>query len=159
MNAPTPGLLERLLLKLVPHFDIVKADQLYLRRFILLGTRYGNVYLHHICHSDDDPDPHDHPWDFVTFLLRGHYINAQYAGFNEVDEATDWRDKEGAQLCSAPGVYTRAAEHCHQVILPDGPTWSLVLTGPRKRDWNFITKAGPVFWREYLNDWSDRGHD
>ncbi|MFY9716316.1 MAG: hypothetical protein WAK40_00025, partial [Thermoplasmata archaeon] len=83
------GWLEKVLLKVVPHFDIVKKgpaleDLLYLRRFILLGTRFGNVYLHHICRSDDDADPHDHPWSFVTFILSGEYVNVQYAGYNEV---------------------------------------------------------------------------
>jgi hypothetical protein len=101
-----PGWFERLLMKLVPHFDIVKTTQLlcpncvlecdfcdnpentkatviYLRRFYLwrskwIGKNWGDLYLHHIIRSDDDPDPHDHPWGFTGFILAGGYTDEQW---------------------------------------------------------------------------------
>lgn len=157
------SLLERMLLKVFPHFDIVKNGDLYLRRFMLFTSRFGNVYVHHIARGDDDPDPHDHPWDFMTLILRGGYRNDQYAGFKEIDgDFISWGDPEGEEYCRAGSLHIRSAEHCHQVKFDDKTApdaWTLVVTGPRRRDWNFITPQGPVFWREYLNDWEPRGHD
>jgi hypothetical protein len=49
-------------------------------------------------------------------------------------------------------VVRRKAEHIHRVILCGGrPAWTLVKTGPYRREWNFVTKDGPVPWRKYLN--------
>lgn len=141
-----------------------KVTSLYLRRFYIwrsswIGKNWGDLYLHKIARSDDDPDPHDHPWDFRTFVLKGGYT----------DEAYFWRDfpkcwNEGPGLRShwaddvvkAPATRFRPYHHIHRVILPDDkPAWTLVLTsGYRKTngnaDWNFVTVDRKVPWREYL---------
>lgn len=87
-------MIQKLLQRVFKHFDIVKTvdgvQTLYLRRYYLLETRWGNIFLHNICRSDDDPDPHDHPWNFLTVLLRGSYI----------DEAHDFVSKD----LSEPGL-------------------------------------------------------
>jgi hypothetical protein len=161
-----PGWFERLLLLLVPHFDIIKAPdirekaqketRLYLRRFYIFrskwfGWNFGDVYLHHIVESDSDPDPHDHPWGFRGLILAGGYTNDTY----------HWRDR----YFSFPGIRTgpfpelvkpltfinRPAEHIHKVILHPGKTaWTLLFTKGYEREWNFITTNGPVHWRIYL---------
>ncbi len=86
------GLFERLLMLLIPHFDIIKSPAkgeggtettVYLRRFYLFrskwfGMNFGDVYLHHIVRSDDDPDPHDHPWGFTGLILSGGYMDQSW---------------------------------------------------------------------------------
>lgn len=163
---PEPSFLERVVMRLFKKYDIVKQvdgrESVYLRRyFILKPTKnFPGIYLHHICRSDDDRDPHDHPWSFLALILKGGYQNHQHAGFLEhadakalgLEDDFRWGELLEVENCKPGRIYTRAAEHCHQVKLPEGKTsWSLVLTSHYKgRSWNFITPEGPVPWRQYL---------
>ena len=36
-------------------------------------TRWGQLVLHIFYRGDEDPSPHDHPWDFWTFPLTSYY--------------------------------------------------------------------------------------
>jgi hypothetical protein len=128
----------------------------YLRRFFLFRSKWlryigikadwGNLYLHHILRSDDDPDPHDHPWDFTSTILSGGYTDETWNWFGRALRAGPWMHPV------APGrIVHRKAEHIHRVRLNnEQPAWTLVKTGPYRRDWNFIKEAGPVLWWEYL---------
>lgn len=138
--ASTEKLSMRLLTWLLPHRDIVKEGKgLYLRRFYL-GRLFGwRLFLHYIARSDDDRDPHDHPWDFATFILKGGYVE-------EIDmpHAMD-------VIIAKPGtLHFRAAQHTHQITLRRGPAWTLVLAGPPKRSWGFNTPRGWKDHKEYL---------
>jgi hypothetical protein len=183
-----PGWFERLLLLLIPHFDIIKAPDIregeqkqtvvYLRRFYLFrskwfGLNFGDVYLHHIVRSDDDPDPHDHPWGFTGLILKGGYTDHRYTWTPPQLIHTRNVSIMGDQVLVGEGkfvaeqgrregpfpekvrpltVIRRKAEHIHKVIVPEGKTaWTLIFTSGYNRDWNFITPTGPVFWRTYLN--------
>jgi hypothetical protein len=165
--------LERLLCKLLPYRDIVKVvdgkETLYLRRFFLKRSQAksmtgdeGGVFLHVIHRNDDDKDPHDHPWDFTSVVLKGGYV----------DECWHWIEDAGAgrrlpgTLFRVKGerrppeyervrplrVVQRKAEHLHRVqgIKPGRPAWTLVFTGPRRRSWGFVTENGWRHWRDYL---------
>lgn len=137
------------LLKLFDHVDIVKEvageKVTYLRRYFIFTCKRFNIYLHHIRRSDDDPDPHDHPWDFSTFILRGSYTNegyrqcgASYPCLHPEFKDVRWYAK-------------RKAEHIHQVkLIKKKMVWTLIFTGPYRREWNFVTRNGPVMWRTYL---------
>jgi hypothetical protein len=101
--------------------DHLCATGVYLRRW-RVETPWFSVRLHHWLHSDDDRNPHDHPWAFVTAVLRGSYI----------DEGLTRRQRV------RPGhVYYRSADHAHWVHLDRGEVWTLVLTGPKVRRWGF----------------------
>lgn len=54
------------------------VESIYLRRWYLFKSKYFNIMLHNIRRSDDDPDPHDHPWGFVSVILRNGYVDEQY---------------------------------------------------------------------------------
>jgi hypothetical protein len=137
-----------------------KVKVLYLRRFYLwrsrwIGKNWGELYLHKIVRSDDDPDPHTHPWWFWTFLLKGRYR----------DEGWLWvRNRVRVQALDdtlvAPAFRRRGIEHIHRVRLDEDnpkPAWTLVRTGPYQydsnadADWSFVTETGFVSWRKYLN--------
>lgn len=175
------SLLERLLMAVVPYVDIVKTVDgekvVYLRRFKLWRSKSGNIYLHHIFRSDDDPDPHDHPWDFTSLILSKGYRDEQWLFVpmvqsepgkakgpivdsypNPVDiTVKGQRFKIDDEICRPPNVVQRNAEHIHRVILDRGPAWTLVFTGPIRRSWGFIRATQWSFWREYLNVWGKRG--
>lgn len=121
-----------------PHFVIGHADRPYLRRwYILPRNRFVNVYLHQFLRDDDDRALHDHPWPYLSVILRGGYYEITGAG-------SAWY---------GPGtILTRHATHRHRVELHQGkPCWTLFITGPRVREWGFYCKHGWVHWREFTS--------
>jgi hypothetical protein len=113
------------------YFDIANAaGDVFMRRYKLIQSRWGNVYLHHIRRSDEDNCLHDHPWSFVTLILRGGYREVMTNG-------TFWR---------RPGtLLIRPALTAHRIEV-DRPAWSLVVVGKKWRAWGFFTRAG---WRPF----------
>jgi hypothetical protein len=93
-------------------------------RFTLLKTRWFTIYLHKLYSPNPHPDCHDHPWSFVTFILKGGY-------YEETKDGVYWR---------APGsVLYRPAEFAHNVITKaDDTCWSIVITSRKRRGWGFI---------------------
>jgi hypothetical protein len=151
------GWFQRLLSCLFFHEDIVKdidgRPSLYLRRWFLWGwspmskdprPRRG-IYLHHICRPDDDRDPHDHPWNFTTIVLRGGYVDERWGVIE------NGRVMVGLEPCGPGTIRRRQAEHLHRVQLAPGRTsWSLVFISPKRRSWGFMTEAGWVHHANYL---------
>ena len=140
-----------------PKYDIVKPEGLYLRRYFLWRSTYFNIYLHNIRLPDTDDDPHDHPWWFVSILLRG--------GYHEQSFGWDWyrsARENGPVIFRSRGIAYRNKHAVHKILAVRPNTWSLVITGPRKKgmSWGFLTKDGWVYWRErLLNLWDSKQCD
>lgn len=93
----------------------------YVRRWVLdLGL--FSIRLHHWMSSDDPRHLHDHPWWYVSLILRGSYV--------DVCEDSHVR-------LSAGDVIFRRAEHRHSVKVSPVGCWSLLLTGRERRTWGF----------------------
>lgn len=87
-----------------------------------LETKWGSIRLHHWLSHDDDRAFHDHPWDFVTFVVKGGYTDS---------------GPNGDEHLRAPAIQHRSATHQHTVFPDDGGAWTIVVTGPRVRTWGF----------------------
>lgn len=117
----------------------------YLTKYTLFhGGKDGwKLYLHHVLRSDEDPDPHDHPWTWmVAWVLAGGYVEYRKAG-----HATPWTSRT-----RYPGLayrMTRATRH--RVELRAGTSWSLFLCGPSRKGWGFWTPSGFVDHDTYIN--------
>lgn len=149
--------IEWVLLKLFRHVDIKKVvdgqESVYLRRFYLVETEKVKVYLHIIKRSDEDPDPHDHPWDFTTIVLKNGYVDESY---------TITRKRLPDDRLGFLSVRKRRAEHIHMVKVQEGkPAWTLVFLGPYRRKWGFVKPQpeGWTDWRTYLNYWGPDPYD
>lgn len=148
-----------ILTPLWPHRDIVGKEGLYLRRFYLTPRLRGKFryFLHYIRLSDSDRNPHDHPWDFKSRILRNSYTEKVYYPYSRVPTLD--RTQPHLLRSGFPGrVLDNKAEHVHMVLLDSGPVWSLVKAGPARRKWGFWnldptdpSKDGWTFWRDYLN--------
>lgn len=99
-------------------------------RYQLLKTKWINVYLHQLEAPEWHPvGCHDHPWWFVTVLLKGGYLEKQNGR----------REKGGVLKRRYPGqILYRPASHAHDVITPYGRSWSLVVTGRKSHSWGFL---------------------
>lgn len=106
----------------------------YMHR-VILQSPAGTLRLHRIL-RDDASDPHDHPWDFTSRILRGTYVETRPG------DPTEHR-------FGPASVNAKQAEDLHRLRVVDGPVWTFVESGPVRRDWGFATDQGWVHWRRY----------
>jgi hypothetical protein len=109
------------------------------------------VYLHRMTAPDPGIDLHDHPWPFVSLILRGGYVEER-AESREAPrlafyaEAWPTKCRRGMEMeWRAGSIHRLRADECHRIIsLRRVPTWTLVLTGRRFRNWGFYepTRGG-----------------
>lgn len=139
----------RILLSGKPHFVIGGDDAPYMLRWYLIPRNpLFNIYLHKFMRDDDDRALHDHPWWFVSLILKGCYVEKTETG----------------HLHRTRGeIAYRPATHRHRVILErrsNGdikPCWTLVMTGRKKRTWGFWCPKGFVPWFDFV-DQNDSGN-
>lgn len=161
------GSLERFLCAIFKTREIHKPEGLYLRRFYLSPrVRWlpFQIFLHNI-RLDDSRDMHDHPWSFVTIILRGGYREIVRCDCpNTIHDAPAYWPAEGPHKymrTTHPGsVLLNRAEHTHRVEIIR-PVWSLVIASRPRRHWGFWEdgvdhRGDPVStWTpadEFLND-------
>jgi len=123
---------------------------LYLRRYPLFPKSAWwavyNVYVHRFFRSDADV-PHDHPWNFLTYVVKDGYTE-------DVWERTDapirhHRDYKKVSYNRLQGGWIfRKATHLHRVVLGREFAESDILKTPitvcfigrRQREWGFMEK-------------------
>lgn len=110
--------------------------------------------VHQILRSDDDRAFHDHPWAYVTIILKGGYTEVRPI-FDEsglfIGESREWR--------GAGSILYRPAKSWHRLEIAEGvDTWTLFITGRKVQQWGFLeTPKHKIEWREFLNDWTTKG--
>lgn len=132
----------------------------YLIRYHLINNRFCKLYLHYFLRSDLD-DPHDHPWDFWTLMLRGAYREELY----------DWRTRSFKNVyrhvrCNS--LVRRRAEDIHRIVVSqsydmdvadnwrtDAPM-TLFFALRKRKTWGFVEdpETAPKWklWDRYLRD-------
>src|ERR1039458_8537253 len=93
----------------------------YAERWVL-NLHFFSVRLHHFRRSDDARAFHDHPWWFLTLVLKGGYTD---------------RSPQGDDHLSVGSVRFRPALHRHTIVADPGGVWTLILTGKQARRWGF----------------------
>ena len=104
------------------------------------------VRIHHILRSDNDRAFHDHPWPYLTIILRGGYF-----------EVKPMFDKSGLYIgdsrkwCGPGSVLFRRAKSWHRLEIPEGETaWTLFITGKYQQRWGFmINPRNKISYRDY----------
>lgn len=153
-----------------PHQIIGGADDPYmLRWYVIPRNPMLNVYLHKFTRSDDDRALHDHPWWFVSLILRGQYDEITAAGTKRRRAGTiayrpaEWRHRVALlPTRSQQARYDHVANQQRMgitsgkapLLLPgllrpeEKPTWTVIVTGRRVRTWGF--------WCPRWASWVDR---
>lgn len=124
------------------------TDEVTLVRYSLFPTkssptspsrepRWGNIYLHKFVKSEEF-DLHDHPWSFLSFIIKGAYL--EHLPDNKK------RLRKAGSLTFFPANWT------HSVELEPGTTcWTIVVRGKHVRQWGYHTSSGWVPARAYLD--------
>lgn len=116
-----------------------KDGTLYMDRwYILHFPRLFSIRIHHICSPDLDVWPHDHPWWFLSVILRGGYVE-------HVTTPRNFTLGYGSRHIRRFNF--KSNTDLHKIVSFDRPgkgAWTLVITGPEKREWGFMTDEGWV---------------
>ena len=156
-NSPNSG--KRKPWQFMTKFEISFNGDVYMVRWRLIQTPYFGIYLHKFLRGDADPFVHDHPWAFISFVLRGGYTEMVRNNFtHEINPRHVKR------------VNVKRRDDAHFVgALDRVPTWTLVFRGRQRRTWGFwIPTYAPhspevprQTWIEFedfnKNGWSGKG--
>lgn len=120
---------------LMERFDVPSVDhpaELHFSRLRIVQTPWFGAYLHRF----DNPDVrqlHDHPWPFVSFILRGGYEEVRAYGHAPV--RVRWYNVK------------RSTDLHYIAKLLHRPTWTLIFVGPRVRTWGYVDPDGT--WTQF----------
>jgi hypothetical protein len=134
----------------IPNLD--RPEETYLTRWRIIQTPLFAIYVHRMDGPDSRDTLHDHPWDFLSIILRGGYIEMvpvmclydPNTGEHEAHACKAiWRNASKGRRFNR-----KRAEDLHVISeLTSTRTWTLVLTGPRKRTWGYLDSDGT--WTPY----------
>jgi hypothetical protein len=111
-------------LNVLPHEEIGWSEiGEQFTRYRLLVTPWFRVFLHRLWCPMWHPQGHDHPWSFVAIVLKGGYLE-------RTQKECRWRGQGS--------VLYRPAEFVHNVVTGRDVNWSIVITGPKRRQWGFV---------------------
>lgn len=129
-------------------------------RWNIINTRWFSIRIHKFISSDHNC-LHDHPWNFLTLILKGGY-------YEKMENRTEWR-KPGT-------ILFRRAEHKHSVQLKTKignsssdwdnekqvwnlrfehlyiPSYSLFISLNTRRKWGFWSKLKWTEWKFFNSD-------
>jgi hypothetical protein len=122
---------------------------------------FGRLRLHIFYRGDNDPDCHDHPWDFWTFPLTPYVEEVLVAIRDAIPEGTKPRPQRYQRVRQVVPAFQwtfRKATHTHRVLgrayKSNGKIVTIVWRGKGERPWGFIKdREGRwcwVTWKEYV---------
>lgn len=150
----------RILVSGKPHQVI---GETYLRRWYLIPRNpYLNLYLHHFQSSDDDRALHNHPWWFVSWIIKGSYIEHTPGGtakrrrWSVAFRPAEWRHRiqlsRGLQEVGVDDQTSTGGPLVRYWKNVEIPVWTVILTGPRKHSWGFSCPQGFKHWQDFESD-------
>lgn len=130
-----------------------KEGMPYLVRWNLFGlgidSALFSIKLHKIIVSDDEC-LHDHPWAYISVILKGGYTESSFADPGKAHKQHWIWSKKSDQFIARkfhrPGsILMRPASWAHRLEVQK-PCWTLVFTFKKIRTWGFFTARG---WKKH----------
>lgn len=109
----------------IPNLD--NPTETYLTRWRIIQTPYGSLYLHRMDGPDSRDTLHDHPWAFLSIILRGSYFEQR------LNLRTRRKELKFHRFFN---LMRRDDAHYIQEILRY-PTWTFLFVGRRRRTWGY----------------------
>lgn len=103
-----------------------KDGVLHFERFAIFEIKnFASLYIHKIHESDKDPYLHTHPWNFISLILKGSYLE-------EVDTTE-------SLILKTPGTISCAGRNfCHKIKeIIKGPVWTLFFVYGKNKLWYY----------------------
>lgn len=139
--------------KRTPYSHLHNPDgSVYMERYWLIPYSWKlpfAIRLHWIAGPDKDRYLHDHPWTFLSFILRGWYIeerpvsNAKCFYGNDFELTYRTVRKQGS-------LALRRATDRHRIsyVWPGG-AWTLFISFTYRHWWGFYAPFGKIYWQDY----------
>lgn len=140
----------------LPKREVIGAPACPLVHRWTLHSGRLKLFVHHFLPNTTDPDVHDHPRAFWTFVLRGSYddlVRCECGDGWGKPRPTGFggTTRSACEHCGGTATVLnevmypwklrrRTAEHAHRTRTHDEGCWTVVLMGPLRRPWGF--------WRE-----------
>lgn len=152
MNGLVDSIIERA--RRTPYWHLYHGDgSLYMGRYWLrpYNERRDRVAarVHHIATADVDRALHDHPWDFLSIVLRGGYTELRPISTEPCFDGQEEETYTSVRLAGSIAVRRATDRHRIAAVLPD--TWTLFITGPKRHWWGFYTPSGKVHWKDFTS--------
>jgi hypothetical protein len=119
--------------------DANNPAETVMARWRIVQTPWWGVLLHRLDKPDSRSTLHDHPWPFLSLILRGGYTEefGRTTRFSyRPTSPHEGRVKERVKRTWRAGsLHRMRSRDPHTIVsLLRSPTWTLVLTGPRARN-------------------------
>jgi hypothetical protein len=132
-------------------------ENVYLVRSFLFRSTYFSVYIHRFLRSDID-DPHDHPFSFLGYIVKGGYNeglwtrNPNHTGFD-----MRWQERKAGSWGWRPAKtihFVKLDQERKMKNVKDAPL-TIIFRGPIERDWGFWKNHESLaprweIWHKYL---------
>jgi hypothetical protein len=141
--------------------DLKHNGRTFLRRRGLDNWKAFGLVVHRLDAPDPGMDLHDHPWPFVSLVLRGGYSEEwadarQACELAAAAEVHEWRPEDQGRLPRGdarswrPGsIHAMPLNVAHRITSVEPGTVTLVLRGWKGRRWGFYQPTGWVDWEQY----------
>ena len=96
-------------------------------RWRIIHTPWFGIYLHKWLKPDPRPTLHNHPWNFISFILKGNYMEI---GFTET------RNFHWVKHIKRVNVVRRS--DFHTITFVESGTISLMFVGRTHQDWGYL---------------------
>lgn len=114
-----------------------------MRRLRIVDTPLFGIYLHRIYLADVEYDPHDHPWKFLSVILRGGYRERIWLDLADLDA-------QCLRLRQRFSVHRFPLHQAHKIEHLEPGTVTLLLRGRHRKGWGFWTADQTVVhWSDY----------
>lgn len=102
-----------------------------------------SIRLHCFNSPDKDEHLHDHPWDAVSLIISGRYVEERVNKELAIYEAGDFNKINAEDF------------HSVRTVIPDETVdgdgvWTVFINFDKKKSWGFLVPPTVVPWREYL---------
>ena len=136
--------------------NLTHDGRTFLRRRGIEHPWLGGILIHWIDGPDPGLDVHDHPWEFVSVVLRGGYTEeaAMTRLVVDFDRTPRIVRRENAwtrrtRVWRRWSIHRMGLDDAHRITAAEPGTITLVLRRPKVRTWGFFAPTGWVDWESY----------
>jgi len=127
-------------MKLFQQVKEIRSQQgeLHFQRYAIIETHKWALYIHRIYKEDKDEHLHSHPWNFMSVILWGAYIEQYAPEYNRM-------------RVKCEGSFSKAdRNYFHKIVdILRGPVTTLFFTWGTHQPWHYWVKGEKVESTEY----------